>query len=148
MNHITIHELGHVVLYVSNLERSANFYRDTLGFHEISRDAHTALFSSGRTHHEMLLIEIGGIPKPKNRPEPGLYHIGFKIGNTDEELRTALTELQEKNVPFIGSADHTVTHSLYIEDPDGNELELYVDVSDEWKQNPRAILNPTQPLAL
>lgn len=148
MSHITIKELGHVVLYVTNLERSANFYRDTLGFHEISRDAHTALYSSGRTHHEMLLIEIGGLPKQKNRPEPGLYHIGFKIGNTDEELRSALTELQKNNVPFVGSADHTVTHSLYILDPDGNELELYIDVSDEWKEHPEAILSPTKHLEL
>ena len=58
-----IKELGHVVLYVTNLERSADFYRDTLGFHEISRDRQTALFSSGRTHHEMLLTGIDGSPK-------------------------------------------------------------------------------------
>jgi catechol 2,3-dioxygenase len=143
-----IQELGHVVLYVTDLERSANFYRDTLGFHEIARDRQTALFSSGRTHHEMLLIGIGGQPKDKHRLESGLYHIGFKIGNSTEELRAAYQELTAAGVTIVGSADHHVTHSLYILDPDGNELELYADVSDEWKHDPLTVLKPTKYLDL
>lgn len=143
-----IKELGHIVLYVTNLTRLADFYKDTLGFAEITRDQKTALFSSGRTHHELLLIEIGGMPKVKHSVEPGLYHIGFKIGDETESVRQAYKELMEKGVTIIGSADHSVTHSLYILDPDGNELELYADVSDEWKTNPKAVLKPTQHLSL
>lgn len=143
-----IKELGHVVLYVSNLERSANFYRDTLGFHEISRETGVAVFSSGRTHHELLLIEIGVEPKQRNSFETGLYHIGFKIGDTTLELQQAYRELKAKGVTIIGMSDHTVTHSLYILDPDGNELELYADVSDVWKKDPHAVLAPTRPLNL
>ena len=143
-----IKELGHVVLYVSNLERSANFYRDTLGFREIVRKPGMAAYSSGRTHHEMLLIEVGGSPREKHVPEPGLYHIGFKIGDTPEDIQRAYKELQEKGVPFIGASDHTVTHSLYILDPDGNELELYADVSDEWKEHPEAVMAPIRHLDL
>src|SRR6185503_17429595 len=105
-----IHELGHVVLYVSNLTRSADFYKNILGFKEIHRDSHTALYSSGRTHHELLLIEIGGTPQKKDSPKVGLYHVGLKIGNTDSELKSAVKELQEKKVTFVGSADHHVTH--------------------------------------
>jgi catechol-2,3-dioxygenase len=141
-----IKELGHVVLYVSDLTRSADFYRDTLGFREISRENGFALFSSGRTHHELLLIEVGGVPTPKRKPVPGLYHIGFKIGDTSEELKEAYQELIKKGVSMVGASDHTVTHSLYILDPDGNELELYVDVLDNWKTDPTAILTPTRPL--
>lgn len=81
-------------------------------------------------------------------PESGLYHIGLKIGNTDEELRQTNAELEKTGVAIIGAADHTVTHSLYILDPDGNELELYADVSDEWKTNPSAVVRPTQRLEL
>ncbi len=143
-----IHELGHLVFYVSDLERSANFYRDTLGFHEVVRRDHMALFSSGRTHHELLLIEVGGTPVPKDHLRPGFYHAGLKIGNTDEELRTAYRELKEAGVTIVGSADHTVTHSLYVLDPDGNELELYVDVSDVWKTDPNAIIAPVRRLSL
>lgn len=143
-----IHELGHVVLYVTDIERSTAFYRDTLGFTQIAAEPGVAAFSSGRTHHEMLLIEIGGAPKEKRHPEPGLYHIGFKIGDGPESLRAAYRELAEKGVHIIGATDHGVTHSLYILDPDGNELELYADVSDAWKENPGAIMAPARPLSL
>lgn len=142
-----IHELGHVVLYVSQLARSADFYRDTLGFAELGRGSGFAVFSSGRTHHELLLIEVGGTPQPPG-VRPGLYHIGFKIGNSTEELKLAYRELKEKGVPIVGSADHHVTHSLYVRDPDGNELELYADVSDVWKTDPTAVMKPTRALKL
>jgi catechol 2,3-dioxygenase len=142
-----IHELGHVVLYVTDLIRMADFYRDTLGFKEIDRKPGLALFSSGRTHHELLLIEVGGVARRKGF-EPGLYHIGFKIGDGPEKLQEVARELKEKDVTIVGSADHMVTHSLYILDPDGNELELYADVSDVWKTNPEAILAPVKPLRL
>ena len=142
-----IKELGHVVLYVTNLERSANFYRDTLGFNEIIRTKDIAVFSSGRTHHELLLIEVGSKPRTR-KPEPGLYHIGFKIGDLPEDIRKAYHELREKGVTIIGASDHKVTHSIYILDPDGNELELYADVSDEWKTNPKAVMAPIKPLDL
>lgn len=143
-----IKELGHLVLYVTNAEKLANFYRDTLGFREVDRGPGMALFSSGRTHHELLLIEIGGVPRERHVPEPGLYHIGFKIGDGPEALQVVYQELKEKGVTIVGSADHHVTHSLYILDPDGNELELYSDVSDEWQTNPKAVLRPTQHLDL
>lgn len=143
-----IKELGHIVLYVTNIEKMANFYRDTLGFHEIKRAPGMAIFSSGRTHHEMLLLEIGGVPKERHMPEPGLYHIGFKIGDGPEVLRAVYEELKAKDVTIVGSADHHVTHSLYVLDPDGNELELYADVSNEWKTDPTAVLKPTKHLSL
>ncbi len=142
-----IKELGHIVLYVTNLEVMARFYRETLGFKEIARDEHTALYSSGRTHHELLLIEVGGHPQEK-KIEPGLYHIGFKVANSTEELKEVYKELSDKNVKIIGTADHGVTHSIYILDPDGNELELYADVNDAWKRDPKAILAPVRPLDL
>ena len=94
-----------------------------------------------------MLIEVGGTPR-KEEVGPGLYHIGLKIGDDIETLKTAVKDLQKNNIQITGSADHTVTKSLYINDPDGNEIELYVDVSDEWKKNPKAVLNQTKPLQL
>lgn len=143
-----IKELGHIVLYVTNVTKMADFYRDTLGFREVDRGPGMALFSSGRTHHEMLLLETGGVPRERHAPEPGLYHIGFKIGDGPEALRAVYEELKGKDVTIVGSADHHVTHSLYILDPDGNELELYSDVSDAWKTDPKAVLKPTRHLEL
>lgn len=143
-----IQESGHVVLYVASVKTMANFYRDTLGFREIHRAPGMAAFSGGRTHHELLLIEVGGEAKVEHHPEPGLYHIGFKIGDTTADVKAAYIELKGKGVRIIGSSDHTVTHSLYILDPDGNELELYADVSDEWKENPAVIAAPIKRLDL
>lgn len=139
INRMKIHELGHVVLYVTSIEKMGGFYRDILGFHEIMRKQGMAIFSGGRTHHEMLLIEIGGSPRTRG-VEPGLYHIGFKVGNSTAELREVYAHLKKEGVKILGTTDHTVTHSIYILDPDGNELELYADVSDEWKKDPTAIL--------
>ncbi len=142
-----IKELGHVVLYVTNLKKLADFYRDILGFNEVVRQGPMAVFSSGRTHHEMLLIEVGGKPHSQEM-KSGLYHIGFKVADSTEELKKVYQELKEKNVEILGTNDHTVTHSIYILDPDGNELELYADVSDEWKKNPNAIIAPVKSLDL
>ena len=146
-----IKELGHVVLYVKDIDRSAAFYGDVLGWKRLPSPFHgAALFSSGRTHHELLLLEVGpqAQPIPKGR-RLGLYHIGLKVGDTDQELREALQHIQESGVQIVGASDHTVTHSLYILDPDGNEIELYVDVpAVNWKDEPEAIMAPTKPLQL
>ena len=106
--------------------------------------------ASGRTHHELLLIEVGedaaGLP-PGRRV--GLYHFGLKVGDTDDELRDALAALEAHQVNVVGASDHTVTHSLYITDPDGNEIELYVDVPGvDWRNDPSLIAAPIRPLKL
>lgn len=147
-----VKELGHIVLYVRDVAKSAAFYGDVLGWKRLPAPAGApiALFSSGRTHHELLLIEVGhdAQPLPAGR-RVGLYHFGLKVGDTDEELREALKRLQAANVRIVGASDHTVTHSLYILDPDGNEIELYIDVPEaDWKSHPELVLAPTKALAL
>jgi catechol 2,3-dioxygenase len=151
-----IKELGHLVLYVRNLERSAAFYRDVLGWRQVMGGGNgpvnfpAAAFSSGRTHHELLLIEVGedaqGLPSGRH---VGLYHFGLKVGDTDDELREALSRLQEAGVAIVGTSDHTVTHSVYILDPDGNEIELYIDVAGvDWANHPELVAAPIRPLRL
>lgn len=145
------HHLGHVVFYVRDLQRSLGFYRDLVGFKEVGRafGGRAAALTSGRTHHEMLLIEVGDAPGPPQGQRIGLYHIGIKVGDSLDELRTAKEELEAAGVTVEGASDHTVTKSLYLRDPDGNEVELYVDVDPEvWKEDPAAVLAPIKPLRL
>lgn len=148
-----VKELGHLVLYVRDLQRSVAFYRDVLGWAQVSPPdlrAPVAAFSSGRTHHELLLIEVGPDAQavPAGR-RVGLYHFGLKVGDSDDDLREALARLQEHGVPLVGASDHTVTHSLYLTDPDGNEIELYVDVPGvDWASDPALLLSPVRPLRL
>jgi catechol 2,3-dioxygenase len=148
---MVVRKLGHVVLYVKDLEASRRFYRDLLGWREIA--AHpgaAAAYSSGRTHHELLLLQVGPGASPiPAKPRVGLYHFGLKIGESDEELRDALARLREANVPIVGMSDHGVTHGLYINDPDGNEVELYIDVQPPaWKEDPAKVSMYTRPLRL
>jgi catechol-2,3-dioxygenase len=148
-----VQELGHVVLYVKDVQTSAVFYHDILGWEVAippSPGSPVAAFSSGRTHHELLLIEVGedATPQPRGR-HLGLYHIGLKIGDTDEELREAVDHLSRLGVPIAGASDHTISHSLYIRDPDGNQIELFIDVADvDWRADPTAIAAPVKPLTL
>ena len=145
-----VHELGHLVLYVRDLDRSRHFYGTVLGWDEVVSFGQGAVFSSGRTHHELLLLEVGpdAAPIPEGR-RVGMYHFGLKVGTTDDELREAIDALGEAGVPILGTADHTVTHSVYIADPDGNEIELYIDVQPEiWREDPEAIVAPVRPLRL
>jgi catechol 2,3-dioxygenase len=143
--------LGHVVFYVKDLNRSLAFYRDLLGFQEVGRACGGAAvaLTSGRTHHELLLIEIGDVPGPATGRRLGLYHIGIKVGDSLEELRSAKRELEQAGITITGMSDHTVSQSLYLEDPDGNEVELYVDADPSiWKKDPAAALAPIKPLRL
>ena len=146
-----VHELGHLVLYVRDLERSRRFYGDLLGWREAGRFGDKGVaFSSGRTHHELLLLEVGPAARAvPSAPRLGLYHFGLKIGTTDDELRDMLQRLIDNDVEIVGASDHTVTHSLYILDPDGNEIELYIDVQPAvWREQPDAIMAPVRPLSL
>ena len=145
------HHLGHVVFYVKDLERSLAFYRDLLGFKEVGRifNGAAAALTSGRTHHELLLIQVGDAPGPPRGRRRGLYHIGIKVGDSLDELRQAKQELELADVSIDGMSDHTVSQSLYLKDPDGNEVELYVDADESiWKSDPAAVVSPIRPLQL
>ncbi|TAJ10591.1 MAG: VOC family protein [Nitrospirae bacterium] len=146
-----VHYLGHVVFYVRDLERSLSFYRDVLGFQEVGRifNGAAAALTSGRTHHELLLIQVGDAPGPPAGRRRGLYHIGIKVGDSLDELRAAKRELEAAGITIGGMSDHTVSQSLYLHDPDGNEVELYVDAdASVWRNNPGAVLSPIKPLRL
>lgn len=136
-----IKALGHVVLKVRNLEHSISFYRDILGMKEVARyQGAMVFFSFGSNHHDLGLLQLGEqatLPSPCNL---GLYHVAFKVGDSLDELRECKAHLEKHGVHINGMSDHAVSQSLYLADPDGNEIELYVDADPAlWKDNPGAV---------
>jgi catechol 2,3-dioxygenase len=149
---VGVKELGHIVLYVRNITKSAEFYREVLGWKQISpagAGVPIAAFSGGRTHHELLLIEVGAdaTPIPQGR-RIGMYHFGLKVGDSDDELRAIVARLKAAGTTIVGSADHNVTHSIYLLDPDGNEIELYIDVPGVDWTDASNVLSAARPLSL
>lgn len=141
--------LGHVVLYVRELARAVAFYRDLVGLDLVGEifDGRAAMLTGGSTHHELLLIEVGAAPGPPQGRRVGLYHIGWKIGDDLATLRALWDRLQAAHYPIDGTADHTVSQSIYLHDPDGNELELYVDdPTVDWRSDKRWLAAPVKPL--
>ena len=143
--------LGHVVFYVKDLQGSLVFYRDLIGLRLIGEafGGRAAILSGGRTHHELLLIEVGDAPGAPTGRRVGLYHVGWCIGDSDQELRAAKAELEAAGVVIEGMSDHWISHSLYLRDPDGNEIELYVDVPEyDWNTRKEWLDQPVRPLVL
>ena len=144
-------ELGHVVYYVRTLETSLAFYRDAVGLEVSGKifNDRAALLTGGRTHHELLLIEVGEATGPPAGKRIGLYHVGWKIGNSLEDLRQARDRILELGYGIDALSDHTVSQSLYLRDPDGNEVELFVDnPAFDWKNDTSWMVAPVKPLAL
>jgi len=134
-----VRELGHIVLYVADLDRSLVFYRDILGWPIVMhpKQLRAAGFRAGNTHHDLLLIEVGpgAEPIPRGR-RLGMYHFGVNIGDTDDDLRAAETRIRSHPgiAAIVGAVDGGFVHSLYVHDPDGHEVELYIDVPG-WDWN-------------
>ena len=144
-----IRSLGHVVLRVKDRDRSERFYRDLLGLNLCARldeNGYKMAFFTLGNHHDLAVMEVSGDDSRRGPNAVGLHHVAFNIGTTLDELREAKAKLDAAGV-VLRPVDHDVTKSLYFEDPDGNGVELYVDVSDAWRQDPQRIAN-VKPLQL
>ena len=125
-----VRELGHVSLFVRDLEASLRFYRDLLGLAETGRakDGRIAFLSAGLHHHDVSLelARRDGAPPPKGAP--GLYHIAFCVGRSAEELEAARRDARGLGLTPFGEMQGT-TPCFCVRDPDGHEVELYVDLA-------------------
>jgi catechol 2,3-dioxygenase len=121
--------LGHLVIGVRNLERSKKFYRDILGLDLTGELVHPplALFASNsRDHHEIGCLEMGMDAEGPRPNQIGVQHIAFRL-EREEQLVEAYRRLKAENVPIECTVDHILTHSIYMNDPDGYMIEIYVD---------------------
>ena len=132
-----IKRLNHAVLYVRDAQRAARFYSDVLGFTVAEQMGDRAFFmrthATTENHHDLGLFSIGAEAPPPTRGERvGLYHLAWQVA-TLPELAEARDKLIEANA-LVGVNDHGSSLSLYAQDPDGNEFEVFWQVPrEEWE---------------
>ncbi|MFA5958365.1 VOC family protein [Hyphomicrobium sp.] len=129
--------IGHVHLKVADLQRALDFYCRVLGFDLIQRMGNQAAFiSAGGYHHHIGLNtwESGGGSRPPSGTT-GLYHVAI-LYPTRAALADALRRLTAAGIKLTGASDHGVSEAVYLDDPDGNGVELYWDRSEgEWPRD-------------
>ncbi len=145
-------KIDHIHLKVSNLEKSLKFYQFILGFKIVRQESKTAFLSSGNKNSSFYLIaltELNNSLKPQRRQRTaGLYHFAILLPER-RYLAYFLNHIQKNLSPeyYDGMADHEVSESIYIHDPDFNGIEIYRDrQSSEWKWKDNTIDMVTKPL--
>lgn len=130
--------IGHVHLKVSDLERSLEFYCGLLGFELTTRYGSQAAFvSAGGYHHHIGLNTWHSKDAPPAASEGvGLYHTAI-VYPERRDLAAILNRLVQAQYPLTGASDHGVSEALYLDDPDGNGVELYWDrPRSRWPSKP------------
>ncbi len=124
--------IGHVHLKVADLERALGFYSDLLGFELMQKFGDSAAFiSAGGYHHHIGLNTWQSKDQPPAPKQyPGLFHTAILYPER-KELAKILHRLIEADYPLTGASDHGVSEALYLDDPDGNGVELYWDKPQE-----------------
>lgn len=134
-----VRSIGHAVLKVRNRERAEAFYHGVLGMPIATRNDRMTFFTLGN-HHDFAVMVVGD-DAPLAEPDGvGLAHVAFTVGETLDDLRAMKRRLEEHGIALERQVDHTVSASLYLSDPDGNGIELYVDTSDAWKRDPDVLI--------
>ena len=123
---VKVRELGHVSLFVADLGASRHFYRDLLGLAETGtgKSGRIVFFSAGVHHHDVSCeLKRAEGPGPQPKGVPGLYHIAFDVGRSLDELAAARRFLESHGLTAFGET----ASSFCVRDPDGHEIELYVE---------------------
>lgn len=120
--------IGHVHLQVTDIDKALEFYRDILGFKVVQRFGNQVAFvAAGGYHHHIGLNTWNSLGGPAARKQgAGLYHTAILYA-TRAELAGALRQVRAAGYPITGAADHGVSEAIYLDDPDGNGVELYWD---------------------
>lgn len=135
--------IGHVHLKVADLERSLEFYQGLLGFELTTLYGNQAAFISagGYHHHIGLNTWQSKDAPPAPRYGVGLYHTAI-LYPTRKDLAIIFDRLLKASYPLTGASDHGVSEALYLDDPDGNGVELYYDRPKEmWPTKPDGSLD-------
>ncbi len=139
---------GAVTLTVADLDRAAAFYRDAIGLRELRRE--DGVSELGAPGSEAVLVRLAGSPQAPERPRrtTGLFHLALLVPSR-EELARAVNRVAGNGHRFTGASDHLVSEALYLDDPEGNGIEIYRDrPRDEWRVRDGELQMATLPLDL
>ena len=140
--------LGRVRLQVADLSRSLQYYEHVLGMRVIERRADEATL--GPQESERVLVELSELPGARpvpRRGQLGLYHFAMLLPDR-AALGRFVTHLGDLGVR-AGAADHLVSEALYLQDPDGLGIEVYVDRPREaWQRIGRELMMSSDPIDL
>jgi catechol 2,3-dioxygenase len=126
--------IGHIHLKVSNLDKALTFYRDLLGFEVTQYYGNSAVFVSAGGYHHHIGLNTWHSKNGATAPADacGLYHTAI-LYPTRKDLAVALRRLMDAKYLLSGASDHGVSEAIYLDDPDGNGVELYWDKpKEEW----------------
>ena len=141
-------QLREIHLRVADLERSLAFYRDQLGLHLNSQDGPDASLATSQGAPTVLHLSQDRSATPAPRDAAGLFHAALLLP-TRSALGSWLRSTADAGVKFDGFSDHGVSEAIYLSDPDGNGLEVYVDrPRAEWPFHNGELQMVTEPLAL
>ena len=145
MSNIPVARLNHAVLYVRDLNRSVDFYRDVFGFTEIAREGGVMAFlraANSSNHHDLGLFQVGANAEQPVGRAVGLYHLAWEVPAI-EDLANAASVLTQYDA-LTGMSDHGATKSLYGHDPDGIEFEImWMVPRDQWGDyEQKAVVQP------
>jgi len=130
--------LGHVNLFVHDIDRSVNFYRDVVGLGVAWRrtNMRTGFLSNGNSHHDIGLIDLHGPLGQTNHA--ALNHLAFEV-ETQVDLVDGYRRAKSQGFRFTAMYDHEISHSLYYDDADGTQIEIYADTDVDWQER---LVNP------
>ena len=128
--------LAHLVLRVTDLERSVDFYQRILGLEVTSRAGTRMAFLSAPVDngksHELGLLALGPDLPPNEQHRVGMYHFAWQL-ETLEELEAFHRHLTDEGATIVGYGDHGISMGIYFVDPDRNEIEVFYELpADQW----------------
>lgn len=139
-------EIGHVALVVRDLDKVADFYRDVIGLHPLSREGEGATLGvDGRVLLELRGDKAAALRNPRGA---GLFHTAFLLPS-HTELGNWLRHMAIGRHRIQGASDHLVSEAIYLADPEGNGIEVYADrPRDSWRWNGSEVVMATEALDL